>query len=529
MYTNGTENQLYPSSIYVLTGIERGVLASHACQDSHEQNDYAMFVTTDGSGVLQIDQTSYRLGGESCWITEPGQHVRICTAERDLEYYRLTFRMVPLQPQGEEELWFRTGEMVCTPFSKLVEGIEEIYAVREETDRLVRYSSHVRFETVLSDLFQQNATGGPMQDPLRAVERSIEYVKQHYQEALTVEQLAYEAAVPRWRYTQLFKELTGQIPLDYINGLRINRAKQLLLLTADRVHEIAQNVGFNSEYYFNRRFKQMVGLAPGKYRNVHRDDLRVVSLFMEDYLCSLGITPIVQWAHSYWGKQDYLGLQDVPTFDVLKDEVHALSNSNPDVIMLRSCTGWESAHYEQCAKIARTCMVRELGSDWRSTMRILGDWLNRRDAADKAIEHYEKKAAAARSKLSSSMKGQTVAFLRVSADMISVEKSYSAPVMFDDLGMQPHPLVRSLSVQEARAGVSWEWLSALDADHIFYAFDKWHGEGTDAEKLQVHHPVWQSLRAVRDKRAYEVDFMTWMNHGIIANQKKIEHILHVLA
>ncbi len=62
MYTNGTENQLYPSSIYVLTGIERGVLASHACQDSHEQNDYAMFVTTDGSGVLQIDQTSYRLG-----------------------------------------------------------------------------------------------------------------------------------------------------------------------------------------------------------------------------------------------------------------------------------------------------------------------------------------------------------------------------------------------------------------------------------------------------------------------------------
>lgn len=89
MHTNGTKKQLYPSAICVLTGMERGVLASHSCQDSTESNDFTMIVTTDGLGVLQVDQSRFRLGKESCWIAAPGQRVQICAAERELEYYRL--------------------------------------------------------------------------------------------------------------------------------------------------------------------------------------------------------------------------------------------------------------------------------------------------------------------------------------------------------------------------------------------------------------------------------------------------------
>ncbi|EJL40543.1 hypothetical protein BAG01nite_42750 [Brevibacillus agri] len=122
-----------------------------------------------------------------------------------------------------------------------------------------------------------------------------------------------------------------------------------------------------------------------------------------------------------------------------------------------------------------------------------------------------------------------MAFLRILPDKIIVEKTYTAPVMFEDLRMQPHPLVKALSIAEARAGVSREWLASLDADHIFYSFDKWHEADEGAEKRLIDQPVWQSLRAVRNNCAYEVDFITWMNHGIIANGKKIDEILSVLA
>lgn len=525
----------HPSALYLLTGIERGNLAPDARQNYIGTNDYSILVTTEGQGLLQIEAASYRLEKESCWITEPGQRVRISAEGHLLEYFRLTFRMLyvpqlnPEEAMDAREPFPCIGELVCMPFSKLVDGVDEIYRHREETEESQRFYNHVRFEELLRYLLQQNDQGKRDREPRKAVEHSIEFVKQHYQESLTVDQLAADAYVVRWRYTQLFKELTGQIPLDYINSLRINRAKQLLLMTGDRIHEIAQNVGFNNEYYFNRRFKQSVGIAPGKYRNLHRDDLRVVSLFMEDYLLSLGLTPIVQWAHTYWGKQDYLGLQNVPTYDVLKDQVTELSSQQPDVILLRQCTGLETDLYEDCARIARTCVIRELGSDWRTTLRILGERLDRREKAEKTIVHYEQQAAAARHVLSRTLKGQTVAFLRVSAEKITVEKIYTAPVLFDDLEMKPHPFVRSLTVNEARAGMSWEQLSSLDADHIFFAFDKWHDADEGAERLQIQHPAWQALPAVRNNRAYEVDFMTWMNHGVIANMKKMEEILTLLA
>lgn len=56
-----------------------------------------------------------------------------------------------------------------------------------------------------------------------AVQRSIHYMQEHYSEPVSVDQLAEIAGIGRARYTQLFKEITGRIPLEHLNGLRIER------------------------------------------------------------------------------------------------------------------------------------------------------------------------------------------------------------------------------------------------------------------------------------------------------------------
>lgn len=43
---------------------------------------------------------------------------------------------------------------------------------------------------------------------------------------------------------------------------------------------------------------------------------RVAGIYLEDYMLALGVEPIVQWYHPSWGKQEYLGLTDVPLFDI---------------------------------------------------------------------------------------------------------------------------------------------------------------------------------------------------------------------
>ncbi|MGW8440674.1 helix-turn-helix transcriptional regulator [Paenibacillus sp. S33] len=63
----------------------------------------------------------------------------------------------------------------------------------------------------------------------------------------------------------MFRKITGKKPLHYLTELRLNHAKRLLLDCKWPLREIARQVGFSDEYYFNRRFRQMTGIPPGKY------------------------------------------------------------------------------------------------------------------------------------------------------------------------------------------------------------------------------------------------------------------------
>ena len=65
----------------------------------------------------------------------------------------------------------------------------------------------------------------------------------------------------------MFKMRTGYYFADYMNHLRINRAKTLLYQTTCSIKEIAYQVGFLDEKYFMRVFKKNEGITAMQYRN----------------------------------------------------------------------------------------------------------------------------------------------------------------------------------------------------------------------------------------------------------------------
>jgi AraC-like DNA-binding protein len=67
-----------------------------------------------------------------------------------------------------------------------------------------------------------------------------------------------------------FKKQTGISPLQYYLLLKIEKSKELLLNTEKNQQQIAFELGFESDYYFNRLFKRKTGLAPGKFRNLNK-------------------------------------------------------------------------------------------------------------------------------------------------------------------------------------------------------------------------------------------------------------------
>ena len=74
------------------------------------------------------------------------------------------------------------------------------------------------------------------------------------------------------RLIRLFKEVTGETPIEYIMNLRIEAAIKLLSTTDLSVADVAEKVGFGSDTYMTRVFKQKLNTTPGKYRHKHKKD-----------------------------------------------------------------------------------------------------------------------------------------------------------------------------------------------------------------------------------------------------------------
>jgi AraC-like DNA-binding protein len=101
---------------------------------------------------------------------------------------------------------------------------------------------------------------------LKRFEKVLEYIQEYLDTSLTISKLAKIANLNSTYFSNLFSELIGLSPLQYINKRRIEKAQELLLGTDETLYEIAHQIGLNDEYYFSRLFKKHVGISPKHYR-----------------------------------------------------------------------------------------------------------------------------------------------------------------------------------------------------------------------------------------------------------------------
>jgi AraC-like DNA-binding protein len=86
----------------------------------------------------------------------------------------------------------------------------------------------------------------------------------------TVASLARSVDVPRATFGRRFTALTGQAPMTYVTMWRMTVAARLLREQRTPLRDIAQQIGYHSEYAFARTFKRIHGQAPGRYRTAAR-------------------------------------------------------------------------------------------------------------------------------------------------------------------------------------------------------------------------------------------------------------------
>lgn len=113
--------------------------------------------------------------------------------------------------------------------------------------------------------------------PLPRTNRSAErvaaaqaYIHEHYGEPLTLEGLAAIALMSPFHLSRLFREATGQPPIQYAIAYRMKAACQFLANTERTTEEIAALVGYESLTHFLQAFKKATGTTPSRYRKQSR-------------------------------------------------------------------------------------------------------------------------------------------------------------------------------------------------------------------------------------------------------------------
>lgn len=93
------------------------------------------------------------------------------------------------------------------------------------------------------------------------------YIEKNYQYPdLSLEETASELEISPGYLSRLLKQATGYSFVEYVNRIRIQHALQLLTDPAIKIYEIAEKVGYRSQHYFSRAFKQILGISPIEYR-----------------------------------------------------------------------------------------------------------------------------------------------------------------------------------------------------------------------------------------------------------------------
>lgn len=102
------------------------------------------------------------------------------------------------------------------------------------------------------------------------IQEAVNYIEQHYQRNLTVEEVADACRLNRSYFSKLFKDNVGCPPQEFLIGVRLAKAAELMCSSNAPISEIAVRCGYSNQFHFSRAFKKRYGIPPQKWRAQNR-------------------------------------------------------------------------------------------------------------------------------------------------------------------------------------------------------------------------------------------------------------------
>lgn len=235
--------------------------------------DWLMVYTLSGQGRFGHDHGDYLTRQGDMILLEPNTKHDYGTA-RGAGHWELIW--AHFIPRSDWRPWLEWPE--------LAPGLRGLSLDQHEQQARIirRFRSLLRLATgplrlreplamnALEEILLRCDLGNPRREATRLdsrIRQSLDFISEHLAEPLTAARLASHCGLSPSRFAHLFRAQIRETPQRYLELQRLARARQLLEFTQEPVRHIAQQVGFESPFYFSLRFKQHHGVSPRDWRH----------------------------------------------------------------------------------------------------------------------------------------------------------------------------------------------------------------------------------------------------------------------
>jgi AraC-like DNA-binding protein len=232
-----------------------------------DKESYILFYTIKGAGLIEQNGVQIELPVGEALLLNCRTAQSYCTAPNQTCWHYYWVHLDGTGVQAMEEI-LNPGRLmsVTLPFAETQTAFETILTdmQAETADAIVETS--LALHQLLAAMAHRQLSVESSNTNRSLIENSAEYIRNHYGEDISLDELLEETPISKSYFLRLFRQYMGTTPYNFLLCTRITQAKELLVMTDLSVGEIARRIGFGSESNFSARFAAMVGQSPLHYR-----------------------------------------------------------------------------------------------------------------------------------------------------------------------------------------------------------------------------------------------------------------------
>ncbi len=242
---------------------------SHKIQDNWHEN-FEMLAITEGSGTVYLDGVPHSISaGSIVAINSNILHTVISEVEEVKYHCLIVDRSFCLSNFFDtNELWFEECFSDDSIFNEMKRLAEYYSAKNMDKAQIVAVRAGVL--RIMAELCERHSCDGEEKRVeshlLSAIKRAIGYIRSEYSRDLSLDEVAAFAGLSKYYFAHEFRRITEYTFVEYVNILRCERAKKLLLNSELSVWEIGVECGFQNRAYFTRTFVKYTGCSPSSFR-----------------------------------------------------------------------------------------------------------------------------------------------------------------------------------------------------------------------------------------------------------------------